>query len=397
LNNFFLLGNTGGLPGIEGIKYAAGSPSPGIYTRTLPQLLGRLRKKLLEPFTGIGVDDYYFENETGNSKSFLGKKPFPLKEIETEAMKTRAQKAADDAKRIRAEAVLAANAKREADKEARLVAIRNAQREQEEAVQKATASSRLLQNKFLSKLKEQQDSSSQEAISPWKNIPRVQDFLYSNRETKNAEPSRKNAKPSVPYNFSLNQVIKHSMIQSKKTSVPNRIPVVAFKNKKENLSSNQNPHRDRKSREQSKKIEKMANSSKQDKVIGKAMRQSKLQPTPPLIPPSQEMFTANHAIRFSRTIALPKKQNDDPMRSSAASPSTQIKRTKPTNNLSQKSLRIPSLQKWRKNRDGSLTGYVFGSQQFTDNTRITTSSIVKGNISLGNIVVTTSGSKYRLG
>jgi len=51
-------GNGGGLGAAEGYKYAMGQASPGITTRPLPRILGRLKNRLLEPFTKIGADDY---------------------------------------------------------------------------------------------------------------------------------------------------------------------------------------------------------------------------------------------------------------------------------------------------------------------------------------------------
>lgn len=52
------IGNTGGLTGVEGEKYAAGNPSPGIAARPLPQALGRLKKRITSPFTKVSVDEY---------------------------------------------------------------------------------------------------------------------------------------------------------------------------------------------------------------------------------------------------------------------------------------------------------------------------------------------------
>ena len=52
-----LQGNTGGLSGLEGIRYALGEGSPDIATRTLPVALGRLRKSILAPLTKIDADD----------------------------------------------------------------------------------------------------------------------------------------------------------------------------------------------------------------------------------------------------------------------------------------------------------------------------------------------------
>eukprot|EP00568_Trieres_chinensis_P010433 CAMPEP_0183301296 /NCGR_PEP_ID=MMETSP0160_2-20130417/7460_1 /TAXON_ID=2839 ORGANISM="Odontella Sinensis, Strain Grunow 1884" /NCGR_SAMPLE_ID=MMETSP0160_2 /ASSEMBLY_ACC=CAM_ASM_000250 /LENGTH=962 /DNA_ID=CAMNT_0025463889 /DNA_START=44 /DNA_END=2932 /DNA_ORIENTATION=+ len=50
-------GNTGGLGGPEGAYYAAGRGSAGLATRTLGQNVARLQKRLLEPITGVKVDE----------------------------------------------------------------------------------------------------------------------------------------------------------------------------------------------------------------------------------------------------------------------------------------------------------------------------------------------------
>ncbi|GAX22994.1 hypothetical protein FisN_15Hh109 [Fistulifera solaris] len=57
---------------------------------------------------------------------------------------------------------------------------------------------------------------------------------------------------------------------------------------------------------------------------------------------------------------------------------------------------VPTLSRWRENADGSVTGNVSGSRNFTDGEKITTSKIARGNFASGEIVVTGSGSKYYL-
>ena len=56
---------------------------------------------------------------------------------------------------------------------------------------------------------------------------------------------------------------------------------------------------------------------------------------------------------------------------------------------------IPTLSKYRRNRDGSITAYVFNSSSFEDGKMITTSP-VNTKVSPGAIVETSSGSKYLL-
>ena len=57
---------------------------------------------------------------------------------------------------------------------------------------------------------------------------------------------------------------------------------------------------------------------------------------------------------------------------------------------------VPTLSRWRENPDGSVTGNVSGSRNFTDREKITTSRIAKGTFASGEVVVTGSGSKYFL-
>ena len=60
----FLKGNTGGLTGPEGIKYALGDGAPDLATRPLPVAIGRLKKNILSPITKINVDDYILKSST---------------------------------------------------------------------------------------------------------------------------------------------------------------------------------------------------------------------------------------------------------------------------------------------------------------------------------------------
>jgi len=55
----------------------------------------------------------------------------------------------------------------------------------------------------------------------------------------------------------------------------------------------------------------------------------------------------------------------------------------------------PILKGWKSNLDGSITGLIYESGSFKDGTTVTTSSI-KGKVSRGSVVQTTSGSKYFL-
>jgi hypothetical protein len=57
---------------------------------------------------------------------------------------------------------------------------------------------------------------------------------------------------------------------------------------------------------------------------------------------------------------------------------------------------VPTMSRWKKNRDGSITGLISGSRAFSDGDRVTTSPITKGTSERGEIVTTGSGSRYFL-
>jgi hypothetical protein len=114
------------------------------------------------------------------------------------------------------------------------------------------------------------------------------------------------------------------------------------------------------------------------------IKESKSKPAPPSKPPPMTAFRKAMGSQVSRTIALPKKASTSPFIAKVPSP-----RFAPPKG-------VPSLMRWKKNRDGSVTGLITGSDQFDENERITTSPIRKGIIAPGNLVETKSGSKYFL-
>jgi hypothetical protein len=58
-------------------------------------------------------------------------------------------------------------------------------------------------------------------------------------------------------------------------------------------------------------------------------------------------------------------------------------------------IEIPEVSRWKQNRDGSITGYIYNSKSFKDGTRVTTSP-VPGSAKAGTTVRTGSGSQYSL-
>jgi hypothetical protein len=68
----------------------------------------------------------------------------------------------------------------------------------------------------------------------------------------------------------------------------------------------------------------------------------------------------------------------------------------PTSKLTQAPRGVPSILNWRKNFDGSITGNISGSPNFGEGEKITTSPIIEGGFSVGQVVKTGSGSRYFL-
>ena len=57
---------------------------------------------------------------------------------------------------------------------------------------------------------------------------------------------------------------------------------------------------------------------------------------------------------------------------------------------------VPTMKRWKFNKDGSITGIISGSKSFKDGERVTTSMISRGRITRGEVVTTGSGSRYYL-
>ena len=57
---------------------------------------------------------------------------------------------------------------------------------------------------------------------------------------------------------------------------------------------------------------------------------------------------------------------------------------------------VPTMKRWKRNFDGSITGTISGSKTFKDGERVTTSTIAKGKIGKKEVVTTGSGSRYFL-
>jgi len=119
---------------------------------------------------------------------------------------------------------------------------------------------------------------------------------------------------------------------------------------------------------------------------------------------AQNKRAAENAARTARsgaTINLPSKKEapqaaKKTLNISRSTPTVPIK-SQPSSSGTKRAPRgVPTLVSWRKNRDGSITGFISGSPNFSEGERITTSPIASGDISAGQVVRTGSGSSYFL-
>lgn len=86
-------------------------------------------------------------------------------------------------------------------------------------------------------------------------------------------------------------------------------------------------------------------------------------------------------------------QDDDEPTIKAEGPSPRAIPQKP---LREAPKGVPTIERWKAGKDKTITGFIRGSSKFREGEKVTTSPISKGTISNGELVVTSSGTKYFL-
>lgn len=107
--------------------------------------------------------------------------------------------------------------------------------------------------------------------------------------------------------------------------------------------------------------------------------------------PSSSEAKAN-AFSLFNSSALKNKVKPNPPPTKKSAPA---KKSSPVNNRRLKNDGIPILTNWKQKADGCIVGNVSDSKMFRNGEKITTSPVKKG-AKAGTVVVTKSGSKYRL-
>ena len=328
-------GNTGGLGGTPGMQYSIRQFSP-LTTRPLPQILSRTQKAILKPFTGKDVDDY---NPT--------RKPVePVPSVKEETLEQKDQKA------------VATKSSSTVPKEAPVLSLKKSSvLPKEESASKKSSIKQIIQP-----IAPKQVDSAKARTDSVKNVPakvalskkveivptlKASATLAKAIQKTSKEPEIKKAsvKPLIGKVTSAPTVAKKGSVA---VSSPKTLSVVENKKGAKELeikASLSLPQFLKKTSPEQLAVKKSTKSTtSSDKGGG-------------------EKNTSSTAVK--KAIGVPPKG-------------------------------IPVMKQWKKGRDGSISGTIYGSKGYKDGDSVTTSAIASGLIEKGSIVTTASGSKYLL-
>ena len=346
------IGNTGGLAGESGIRYALGEGPSDISTRPLPVALGRLRKAILSPITKISADDFVLvpvekdKKETSaitKTDAAVARKKF----VTEPNKKTAGRESTKDTKRLPAQPpVVTTVTSTTSDTKKPLLDLPSVEFEipsiklqsilkspRREPTSKTKTGATMQQRKPEAKKEKKQEDAKARAASIEK--ARQQKIM-----AKKADDER-----------------RRSMKEARKRQEQQRIA----------LAKSDEAERRKKAAEVKARTER-----------NKADRPLK-QPSPPrpsfslsFPRPSFQIRKAPETKSFPRpSIPLPRKRATAPKG-------------------------VPVVVAWKVTSDGGISGQIFGSPTFKEGQRFETSPISKGVITNGNVVTTESGSRYFL-
>jgi len=109
------------------------------------------------------------------------------------------------------------------------------------------------------------------------------------------------------------------------------------------------------------------------------------------------LFSRNKVSKPTKTPSKQQKASP-PSKSKPIAPFSRTTSIFSTKNIEAKKIPpgVPRFVNWKKNRDNSITGFISGSPNFPEGDRVSTSPITVGDIEAGEVVRTSSGSKYYL-
>jgi hypothetical protein len=389
----------------------------------LPQVLGRLKKRVLKPFTKIGVDEYILEGSqmeellptpptekppvtplnklpgslfkldivpptppTVPQKQVLAFKRTSAGEdvqkvdkssndVETQARGQEARKLAqaraEEKKRKEEEVALKRQSEKSAAQEKKRLSDDGKREKSEEAAkankQKIDSSKQLSTQRAKAAAKAEKDAQmkkSREAVAAKKKEQVV--ALAEQKKQKAKEVEEAKAKRAMEQAERMARLEEERRVKLEEAEAKQEA-LAAEKARKAQLAAEERRQQaeERRRVAEERKLEAVQR-RQQDSTAKKA---------------DNERKTVNPMLQFSRTLAVPERKEGATRQ---PSPSNAAPRG------------VPTLSRWRKNLDGSVTGLISGSKEFENNERITTSPIARGEVVSGKVIQTKSGSKYFL-
>lgn len=403
------IGNAGGLGGPEGLKYARGIPSAAVSARPLPRVFGRIRKRVFSPLTGVGVDEYQpASNGFAKQKNVMTPQPPAEKPRVTPVASQRAiGKTSVEESTKRPQSVgkrdMANGRERQQRKatpernqpptlppgtrtQKKAPTRKNQNPKKTSPVSKATLLSPA------SRVKQQTPKRSQPSSEPIENeevvkrLEQLKDFTDSIRiipeqlsrsfslrpplsqAEKPREPTRKDAKRIINNRLASlrKKEPKRSSASPTNRNGTNSGPVDAQARKLELARKIQAERREKMGQAERERLLALA---RQRRDAARGNRPRGVTPLNGLANTGTFNVGANTAKKQSPKAVPPRKSAP---------------------------FGVPSLSRWRRNSDMSVSGLVKGSRAFEDGARVTTSPITSGTIASGEVVRTGSGSRYFL-
>jgi hypothetical protein len=108
----------------------------------------------------------------------------------------------------------------------------------------------------------------------------------------------------------------------------------------------------------------------------------------PVPPPKADKFTVSNSSPTFSLGSIFGTESQSSSTKAAPKTATSVKKEAPKG--------VPTIERWNVGSDKAVTGFIRGSSQFQDGEKVTTSPISKGNLKSGEVVVTSSGTRYFL-
>ena len=334
-------GNTGGLGGVSGLLYASGAAPPAVAIRPLPQILSRFQKALLSPITGDDIDDF---STTGVKETKFRPSPPPVAPQQVE----------ETNKQEVVKAPIAPT-----------------------PIQKIEPPKPKVSVPKISVPKVSVPKVSVPKLSiPKVSVPKVSAPKVSTAKVSTAKKSTAiSDDPSDAVTDVFSNLFGGSKIEEKKDtkvnqSVENKKKLAEEKRKKTLAAAE--AKRQETEEKKAKALAALAEKKKSTEEKQKSSKQVK-----------EAENVLNKATSFS-TISLGflnfGQKSDGEQSGSESEQASSAPRG------------VPSLKNWRQNKDGSITGLIYGSRAFSSGESITTSPI-KGKPAENAVSVTKTGSK----